>query len=122
MSKLLKFYPTFLIGLSLAPYAAAQTGPDTLQVTGLITQFENTLNLIIIFLFVLATVIFIWGVIMYIAQSDDEAARKKARMFMLWGIIGLAVITAVWGIVNLIITYFGFDTATPIPTAPGEAI
>ena len=99
------FYSFF----SFAVFSAFAQAPD---VDTLISQVENTLVLVISALFVIATVIFIWGVIMYIAQADDEAARKKAKQLMLWGIIGLVVITAVWGIVNVILLYFGVGDVT----------
>ena len=74
----------------------------------IIIAITDTFNVFIIpALFVLATLLFIWGVIKYIAKSDDEKARAQAKQLMLWGIVGLAVITAVWGVVNLIIIYFG---------------
>jgi len=122
MQKLLRFYPSFLTGLSLLPLiAAAQPAPT--EVNTLIDQVKATFNLVITALFVIATIIFIWGVIKYVIKSDDEKARAQAKGLMLWGIVGLAVITAVWGVVNLILIYF-FGSASEgvqgIPTIPGE--
>lgn len=91
-----------ITGLLFFPFIAAA------QVNAIIQAVTDTLNdYVIPFLFVLATLIFIWGVIQYVAKSDDEAARAKARGLMLWGIIGLAVMLAVWGIVAVVIDYFG---------------
>jgi len=121
MSKLLKFYPSLVAGLSLLPLAvSAQPAPQPQQVERLIDQVKATFTLVITALFVIATVLFIWGVITYIVKSDDEKARGQAKQLMLWGIIGLAVISAVWGIVNLIIIYFFGATTTPIPRLPGD--
>jgi len=36
---------------------------------------------------------------------------------MLWGIIGLVVMVAAWGIVNLVVNTLGLDTTT-VPSLP----
>jgi len=83
-------------------------------IDNIITTVGNTFNSFIIpALFVLATLIFIWGVIKYIVKSDDEKARGQAKQLMLWGIVGLVVITVVWSIVAIIINYFGIGGIKP---------
>ena len=77
----------------------------------------TTFNLVIGLLFVLATVIFLWGVIQFIVKSGDEVARNKAKGIMTWGIIGLAVMAAAWGLVAILIQYFQVSGGT-IPTGP----
>lgn len=106
---LITFSSVFYSFFSLAVFSVFAQAPD---VDVLVQQVQNTLGIVISALLVIATVVFIWGVITYIAQSDDEGARKKAKQLMLWGIIGLAVITAVWGIVNVITVYFGVGDVT----------
>jgi len=93
--------------------AAAQSIPVILQ------NISNTLQTIIGLLFVIATVIFLWGVIQFIAKSGDEAARNKAKAIMTWGIIGLAVMAAVWGIVQILINYFQVG-GVGIPPGPRQ--
>ena len=100
------FLKVTTIGSLILPYIAFAQNPQAIE--KIINVILNTFNNIIIpLLFVLATVIFLWGVIQYIAKGADEAAQKKAKGLMLWGIIGLAVMLAVWGIVNILIQYFG---------------
>jgi len=112
ISKLAKFYPTFILGYSLLPLVAGAQIDTILQRTG------STLNNIVGLLFILATIIFLWGVIQFIAKSGDEAGRAKAKGIMTWGIIGLAVMAAAWGIVTLIESYFTIP-GRGIPRAPG---
>jgi len=103
MSKLLKIYQiSLLASLGLPFIAGAQTQVDTL-----LTNISGTLSTIIGILFVIATIVFLWGVIQFIAKSGDEEGRKKAKGIMTWGIIGLAVMAAAWGIVNILVQYFG---------------
>ena len=91
------------------------------QVTSLQTTLVNvqgTLNTVIGLLFVIATIVFLWGVIQFIAASGDEQKRAKAKGIMTWGIIGLAVMAAAWGIVNVLVTYFGVGGVATPPTIP----
>ena len=57
---------------------------------------------------VLATVLFLWGVITYLTNADNEDARTKGRTFMIYGIIGLFVMVSVWGLVQVVYkSFFG---------------
>ena len=114
MLKLLKFYPTLILGYSVLPLmAGAQT------VDSIIANVSGTLQTIIGLLFVIATLIFLWGVVQFIAKSGDEAGREKAKGIMTWGIIGLAVMAAAWGVAQLLINYFGVG-GEPIPEGPRQ--
>ena len=91
-------------------FAAAQV-----TVNGLITTFKGILSALIPFFMILATVIFLWGVIQYITAGGEEEKVKAGRTYMLWGIIGLFVMIAVWGLVNVIATTTGIGTNNTIP-------
>jgi len=63
---------------------------------------------VIPFIFAVAVVMFIWGVVKYfIINADEEKKRAEGKQFMLWGIIALAVMISVWGLVNILGTTFG---------------
>lgn len=68
---------------------------------------------IIPFIFALAVLIFIWGVVQYIAGAEEEAKRAKGRQFMIWGIIALAVMVSVWGLVKILGATFGVEYVIP---------
>lgn len=61
-----------------------------------------------------AMVLFIWGVVQYVINTDDETKKKKGKQFMIWGIVALAVMTSVWGLVRILGNTFGVNT-TVIP-------
>ncbi len=65
---------------------------------------------IIPLIFGLATLLFIWGVVKFVLNTDNESEREKGKEFMIWGIIALTVMITVWGIVNLLGSSFGLDT------------
>lgn len=72
-------------------------------------------------LFLLATVVFIWGVILYITAGGSEDKAKKGRGYIIWGLVGLTVMVAVWGIVQIITNTFsiGGHPAPRLPDIPG---
>lgn len=100
LQKLLKIYPA--VFLLLPAIAGAET-----TIPSAIGKISFVFELIIGLLFVLATVVFLWGVVRFIASAADPTGREKAKGIMLWGIIGLAVMAAAWGAANLLISYFG---------------
>ncbi len=65
-----------------------------------------------------ALLVFIWGLIQYINAGDDDAKKKGARGTIIYGVIILAAIVGVWGLVNFVLDTIGVDTGTTVPT-PG---
>lgn len=94
---------------------------DCNSLQNIISGARGTLNSVIGILFVIATIVFLWGVIQYIAKAGDETSRNKAKGIMTWGIIGLAVMAATWGLVGILVSYFGATVqprVIPPPTFP----
>lgn len=71
----------------------------------------NFINPLIPFLIAVATLIFIFGVVRYITAAGDEEKTKEGRKFIIYGIIGLAIIVLVWGFVNILINSLNLDTS-----------
>lgn len=108
MSKFIKFYPALAIGYSFLPQVAGAQ-----NISAILTNIKGTMNTIIAILFILATLVFLWGMVTFIAGSGDPAKRDKAKGIMMWGIIGLAVMAAAWGITNILISYFQIPAGGP---------
>ena len=49
----------------------------------------------------------------FIFESDEEAKREQGKQFMLWGIVALAVMLSVWGLVHLLGNTFGIEYVIP---------
>ncbi len=64
-------------------------------------------------IFALALAMFVWGVVQFVINSSEEAKKEKGRQFMLWGIIALAVMVSVWGLVKILSTTFGIEYVIP---------
>ena len=59
------------------------------------------------FMIGLALVYFMWGVVEYLKDGDDPAARATGRDHMIWGIVGLTIMVGVFGIMRIIIKTIG---------------
>jgi hypothetical protein len=78
----------------------------------IICKIHELLNSIIPVLLALGVVYFIWGVVNYVI-ADDEEAKSKGKERILYGIIGLAIIVSVWGLVQILVTTFGLSASAP---------
>jgi fumarate reductase subunit D len=84
-----------------------------------INTITGLLNKIIPILMIIATIIFLWGVIQYITAGGEEEKIKTGRNYMIFGLIALFVMVAVWGIVNILVSTFVSGESTAIPGEPG---
>lgn len=64
---------------------------------------------IIPLIFTLAIAFFVWGVVQFVINTTDEEKRAKGKQFMIWGIIALAVMVSVWGLVELLGNTFNIN-------------
>jgi len=58
-------------------------------------------------LFALATLVFIYGVVEYMAGASNEEARTKGKTHMIWGLVGLFIMFSVSGIIAVLKNFFG---------------
>jgi succinate dehydrogenase/fumarate reductase cytochrome b subunit len=93
-----------LISLSpiLVPFLAlAQANVRPGYLGSIIDSGTLLLRKALVFLIALAVVWFIWNVIRY-TMSDNEESKEKAKSQMIWGIVAIAVIVSVWGLVGIL--------------------
>lgn len=79
-----------------------------------VAQFVGRVNAYIInplitLLMAAALAYFIWGVALFILNSQDEEARKKGKSMMVWGVIGLFLMVSVFGILSVALGTFGLQ-------------
>ena len=67
----------------------------------------KVINPVIEIAFIIALVVFLWGVVEYIRGGDSEEKRKIGRQHMLWGVIGFVIMFGVFGIITLITNTVG---------------
>ncbi len=101
------FSKLLAVGVFLTPLLAladlgAVTNPPA-NVTALLNKIsEVIINPLIYMMFTAGFVVFIWGLVQFVAHLDNEEARATGGKHMLWGIIGMVIMVGVVGIVNII--------------------
>lgn len=73
------------------------------------------INPIIQVLFGAALVIFLWGVWEFIKGADSPDARSKGVQHIFWGVIGMTIMVAVFGIIRILLNTFGIDAPPTLP-------
>ena len=70
--------------------------------------------------YMLAFLAFFWGIAMFLFNAGDDEKRKKGMSIMIWSIVAIFVMTAIWGIVAVLSNTLGANDAAPqdinIPT------
>ncbi len=117
-SIIFSFLPLVIFGAELDPNAVdycAQSISAPFSTLGRLINWASCMLIksVVPLLFTLATVGFIWGVIQYMLNPDNEEKRKEGKSFMLWGIIALFVIISMWGLVGVLTNTFGLKTLLP---------
>jgi len=99
--------------------ATVCTGGQITTIQSLICKFNEILGAVLPLLIALGVVFFVWGVITYVIAGDEEA-KTAGRDKMIMGIIGLAIIVGLWGLVRIVTNTFGINNVTNItlPTVP----
>jgi len=88
-------------------------------VSPIINQMTNGVRILIALTFLLAIFFFAWGIIKLIIAAGDPEKIKEARGFLLWGVIGIAVLASIFGLITFLQNYFGITPGggqIPIPT------
>ncbi len=78
---------------------------------GLMVTLTGVLNTAVPFLLAVAVVIFIYGVIKYAIAAGPEE-KSAARGYIIWGIVGIAVIVSIFGLVSLLQSTFGLNNGS----------
>ncbi len=109
---------TTLLALPLLTFAQALTSVQS------VGQFViNMINTVAVpVLFAVAFVVFIFGIFQYfILAGGDEEKRANGRSLMLYGIIGFFLMVSVWGLVNILVGTFSFNSnPVALPAAPSH--
>jgi len=78
-------------------------------VEGLIETLICLVSSLVPLLVSIAILVFFWGMVKFIAHADDEKAVTEGRQLMIWGLVGIFVIIALWSIVGYIQESLGLD-------------
>lgn len=84
------------------------------SIQGVLSLINGLIKIVVPILIAAAVAWFLWGVLKYIIASGDEEKRKEGKSVMVYGIIALAIMVSVWGLVRIITGTFNLDTSAPI--------
>lgn len=108
--------------MTLFPVLAMAGGANqTLgNVTTLVQGVGNILRLIIPMAFALAIIYFFYGVAKYIGKAGDPKEAAAGKSIMIYGVIAIAVMASVYGIVAYLQSTVGITNTNTInvPTIP----
>lgn len=54
-----------------------------------------------------AALVFLYGVVEFVAGASNEDARTKGKSHMVWGLLGLVIIGVAWAIIAILQNFFG---------------
>ncbi len=78
---------------------------------------NNIMTPLVRLIFAAAVVYFLYGVLKYVHKGGSEDDRRAGRGMMVWGVVAIAVMFSIWGLVNLVLGTFEFKSGRPtIPT------
>lgn len=85
-----------------------------LSILDIMIWIKCLINVVIIpMIFGLALLFFLWGVMKFI-RASDSTKREEGRKFIIAGLIGLFVMTSLWGIISIVSNTLGTGSAVPL--------
>jgi len=71
------------------------------------------INPIITLLFALAVVYFLYGLLEFLLNQENEERQTDGKSHMIWGVVGITIMMGVWGILNLVLNTIGVKGINP---------
>ena len=112
MNQLSYFFAEYI----LIPTADAAVSPAFANLIKRIN--DQVINPFIVLLFTAALVMFVVGMFKFFSSGQNGATedRETGKRHLLWGIIGMAIMVSVFGIMNFITSSLGLQNVSPDST------
>jgi hypothetical protein len=101
------------VALAFAPAFAFAQSQSLGNVTNLITALIHIVNILIPAAFALAILFFFYGIALYVLAAGDAEKAKEGKSIMIYGVIAIAVMASIYGLVAWLQTAFGINGQTP---------
>jgi hypothetical protein len=102
--------------IPLLPGSTSSASGDS-AIAKLLVQFGKWIGALVIIVMSFAIVLFFYGVAKYILGGANEEKRREGAYYMLYGVIGIFVMSAVWGLVfflgNIVGVNIGGQSTVP---------
>ncbi len=96
-------YFTLAIALGFGLFIPAAAFAAFSNILGLESYLYEILSALSMLFWVMAIAFFMWGVIKFIANTDDPAKREEGKKFLVWSVIAFLVLVSIWGIVRFLL-------------------
>ena len=104
----------FVLPFALPVVVMAQLSTTSLNAS--LQALVGTVNVAVGLLLAVEALVFIYGVIRYILAKGPEES-KNAKTYIIWSLVAIVVTAAVWGIVNLLVSFLGVEGTNTLETA-----
>lgn len=74
---------------------------------------DQIVNPLIGFLFALAVLYFLYGVLQFMLNQENEEKKTTGKSHMMWGIVGITIMFGVWTILNIVLDTLNIDYVNP---------
>ena len=89
-------------------------------VSSLIKSLTGAVLLFVPILLGLAVLTFFWGLVKFINQAGDEKAVEEGKGLMVWGMVAIFVMVALWGILGWLQHITGLDQSVNLGNLPSQ--
>ncbi len=72
------------------------------------------LNPIIALAFVVALLIFFWGIFEFIRAKGSGDTKDDGKSKIIWGVVGMLIMFSAYGIIRFILSLFGLSPTYPL--------
>lgn len=72
------------------------------------------LNPLIGLAFAVATIVFLFGIFQFIMSETADGARETAKKKILYGLLGMFIMSSAYGLIHIVLGTFGIPTDTGI--------
>lgn len=110
-TKVLASFSVMLVpALAFAQGLVTDCGQKSIQ--GYLCEIYKILGTYVVpMLSLAATGFFMWGIVMFIKNANNDKLRQEYKAYMTWGILALFVMVSVWGIIAIMGNIVGTDTS-----------
>ena len=75
-----------------------------------IANVDNMIiNQLIGFLFALAIAFFLYGVLEFFMNQENEEKKTTGKSHMIWGVVGITIMLGVWTILSIVLNTLGIS-------------
>lgn len=108
----------FAVGIALTPAFAFAQALKEQNLTGIVGFLKDIMGTATGLILAAAVLFFLWGVFQFVMAAGDEDARTKGRQHIIYGLIGIAVMVSVWGLVKILTNTFGTGATSGTSISP----